>query len=47
MTDILRGIRVIELAAWTFVPAAGAVLADWALTSSRSSTPKPVTCSAA
>ena len=29
MTDILRGIRVIELAAWTFVPAAGAVLADW------------------
>jgi crotonobetainyl-CoA:carnitine CoA-transferase CaiB-like acyl-CoA transferase len=29
MTDILDGIRVIELAAWTFVPAAGAVLADW------------------
>ena len=29
MTDILSGIRVIELAAWTFVPAAGAVLADW------------------
>jgi crotonobetainyl-CoA:carnitine CoA-transferase CaiB-like acyl-CoA transferase len=29
MTDILRGIRVVELAAWTFVPAAGAVLADW------------------
>jgi crotonobetainyl-CoA:carnitine CoA-transferase CaiB-like acyl-CoA transferase len=25
----LAGIRVIELAAWTFVPAAGAVLADW------------------
>lgn len=29
MTDVLSGIRVIELAAWTFVPAAGAVLADW------------------
>lgn len=26
---ILEGIRVVELAAWTFVPAAGAVLADW------------------
>ncbi len=30
MTDILSGIRVVELAAWTFVPAAGAALADWA-----------------
>jgi crotonobetainyl-CoA:carnitine CoA-transferase CaiB-like acyl-CoA transferase len=29
MTDILNGIRVVELAAWSFVPAAGAVLADW------------------
>jgi len=29
MTDILRGVRVVELASWTFVPAAGAVLADW------------------
>ena len=29
MTDVLSGIRVVELAAWTFVPAAGAVLADW------------------
>ena len=29
MTQIMRGIRVIELASWTFVPAAGAVLADW------------------
>jgi crotonobetainyl-CoA:carnitine CoA-transferase CaiB-like acyl-CoA transferase len=29
VTDILNGIRVVELAAWTFVPAAGAVLADW------------------
>ncbi len=25
----LEGVRVIELAAWTFVPAAGAVLAEW------------------
>ncbi|MGD1256971.1 CaiB/BaiF CoA transferase family protein [Mycobacterium seoulense] len=29
MTDVLSGIRVVELAAWSFVPAAGAVLADW------------------
>lgn len=29
MTDILSGTRVLEVAAWTFVPAAGAVLADW------------------
>jgi crotonobetainyl-CoA:carnitine CoA-transferase CaiB-like acyl-CoA transferase len=29
VTDILSGVRVVELAAWTFVPAAGAVLADW------------------
>jgi crotonobetainyl-CoA:carnitine CoA-transferase CaiB-like acyl-CoA transferase len=29
MSDVLSGIRVVELAAWTFVPAAGAVLADW------------------
>jgi len=26
---ILEGVRVLELAAWTFVPSAGAVLADW------------------
>jgi crotonobetainyl-CoA:carnitine CoA-transferase CaiB-like acyl-CoA transferase len=25
----MNGVRVIEVAAWTFVPAAGAVLADW------------------
>ena len=31
MTDILSGIRAVELAAWTFVSAAGAVLADWGL----------------
>jgi crotonobetainyl-CoA:carnitine CoA-transferase CaiB-like acyl-CoA transferase len=29
MNDTMSGVRVIELAAWTFVPAAGAVLADW------------------
>jgi crotonobetainyl-CoA:carnitine CoA-transferase CaiB-like acyl-CoA transferase len=29
MNDVLDGIRVLEVAAWTFVPAAGAVLADW------------------
>lgn len=27
--NVLSGFRVVELAAWTFVPAAGAVLADW------------------
>src|SRR6266542_2772742 len=25
----LHGVRVVELAAWTFVPAAGAVMAEW------------------
>ncbi|MBB6406276.1 CaiB/BaiF CoA-transferase family protein [Arthrobacter sp. AZCC_0090] len=29
MTRILDGIRVVELSSWTFVPAAGAALADW------------------
>jgi crotonobetainyl-CoA:carnitine CoA-transferase CaiB-like acyl-CoA transferase len=29
MADSLAGFRVLEVAAWTFVPAAGAVLADW------------------
>ena len=29
MTTILSGTRVLEVAAWTFVPAAGAILADW------------------
>ena len=29
MPGPLNGFKVIELAAWTFVPAAGAVLADW------------------
>src|SRR5690349_23692979 len=27
--DVLRGVRVLELASWGFVPAAGAALADW------------------
>jgi crotonobetainyl-CoA:carnitine CoA-transferase CaiB-like acyl-CoA transferase len=29
MYDILKGIRVVEVSSWLFVPAAGAVLADW------------------
>jgi len=29
MTDVLGGARVLEVAMWTFVPAAGAVLAEW------------------
>ncbi len=29
MANALSGFRVVEVAAWTFVPAAGAVLADW------------------
>jgi len=29
MQDVLAGIRVIEVAAWTFVPISGAVLAEW------------------
>ena len=29
MATALEGVRVLEVAAWTFVPAAGAVLADW------------------
>ncbi len=29
MTQVLKGVRVIEVAQYTFVPAAGALLADW------------------
>jgi crotonobetainyl-CoA:carnitine CoA-transferase CaiB-like acyl-CoA transferase len=29
MSNALSGFRVLEVAAWTFVPSAGAVLADW------------------
>ena len=29
MQDVMKGIRVLEVAQWWFVPAAGAVLADW------------------
>jgi len=29
MDQVLAGVRVLEVATWTFVPAAGAVLADW------------------
>ncbi|MBJ7483149.1 CoA transferase [Brevundimonas sp.] len=29
MTQVMKGVRVLEVAQFTFVPAAGAVLADW------------------
>lgn len=29
MQDVLAGIRVVEVAAWTFVPVSGAVLSEW------------------
>src|SRR6201747_2766834 len=29
MSHMLTGVRVVELASWTYVPAAGAALADW------------------
>src|ERR1700739_1685944 len=29
MSGVLSGVRVVELASWTYVPAAGAALADW------------------
>ncbi len=29
MQDVLTGIRVVEVASWTFVPISGAVLAEW------------------
>ena len=29
MKDVLAGIRIVEVAAWTFVPIAGSVLAEW------------------
>jgi crotonobetainyl-CoA:carnitine CoA-transferase CaiB-like acyl-CoA transferase len=29
MGGVMQGVKVLEVAAWTFVPAAGAVLADW------------------
>src|ERR1700752_2713220 len=29
MSGVLRGVRVVELASWTYVPSAGAALADW------------------
>ena len=29
MHNVMEGVRVLEVAAWTFVPAAGAVMADW------------------
>ena len=30
MSGVLSGVRVVESASWTYVPAAGAALADWA-----------------
>ncbi|UUZ45250.1 CoA transferase [Janibacter limosus] len=29
MYTLMQGVKVVEVASWTFVPAAGAVLADW------------------
>src|SRR6201999_1812656 len=29
MSGVLSGVRVVELASWTYVPSAGAALADW------------------
>lgn len=29
MSAVLSGVRVVELASWTYVPSAGAALADW------------------
>lgn len=29
MERVMEGIKVLEVAAWAFVPSAGAVLADW------------------
>jgi crotonobetainyl-CoA:carnitine CoA-transferase CaiB-like acyl-CoA transferase len=29
VTDVLAGVKVVEVSAWAFVPSAGAVLADW------------------
>ena len=29
MTDVLRGVRILEVAEHTFVPAASALLSDW------------------
>ena len=29
MTKVMEGVRILEVAQYTFVPAAGAVLADW------------------
>ena len=43
----MDGFPVLEVAQFTFVPSAGAVLADWGPTSSRSNTLKPATPSAA
>lgn len=40
MTQVMKGIRVLEVAQFTFVPAAGAILADWGADVVRSSIPR-------
>ena len=32
MTNVMEGIRILEVAEHTFVPAASAILADWGAT---------------
>ncbi|MFC3214383.1 hypothetical protein [Novosphingobium panipatense] len=46
-TKVMEGVRVLEVAQFTFTPAAGAVLADWGPMSSRSSIRCAATPSAA
>jgi len=29
MSGVLSGVRIVELASWTYVPSAGAALSDW------------------
>ena len=29
MTDVMKGVRIVEVAEQTFVPAASALLSDW------------------
>jgi crotonobetainyl-CoA:carnitine CoA-transferase CaiB-like acyl-CoA transferase len=40
MQDVLAGIRVVEVAAWTFVPISGAVLSEWGADVIKVETPK-------
>jgi len=36
MSGVLSGVRIVELASWTYVPSAGAALSDWGADVSRS-----------